>query len=463
MKHSFSTLLGSASAAALALGAFGPSASAQNTPKTLEAERVAGAVKYAGVYHAVSGTWTRSSGTSANFGPDTVYSNTAPSGYSSSAGGAAGFAPGSTNFDEGVLPTWANTNANGNANRDEHLINCVTIGYCDLGAPGSSGWEVSFYSSYEPCTLEDFPDATLQFTGLPAGGCWTLDFDLSGGAEVCIAGDGGDGFDDDPDLDSFGWSYRYIGADGSMPAGFLLSGDPRNTDPNWSFGAEPSDGTNTYFGVPSLCGPDAATGFFTEDTFWLEDPTGVDSGCYYFGGYTNFNSCGGPIHYPYSSWHLELQADVGGCTGPSGLGIPSGCVSNPNSTGVNSTMIAWGSVSIAQNYVILRALVPRDSVGFFLSSQSPGFVALPGGSAGNICLGSNVARFQASAMSSGPSGLIELSTLTGQLDLASIPYATGSSPALAGTPNYFQCWHRDSSPSGPTSNFTDGWVINWAP
>jgi hypothetical protein len=433
-------------------------AAAQTSPQALQAERVPGAIRHAGIYHVATGTWTRTGGPVANFGPDTIYSNTAPSGYFSSAGGTGGFAPLSTNFDEGQVPSTGNTNNPGN--RDLYLVNCVEIGYCDNGAAGTGGWELSFYGSYVPCTFDPSPDNTIATAGLPASGCWTVAFDLSGGNEICLEADGGDGFDNDLGLDSFGWSYRYTGTDGTAPAGFLLTGDPQSTDPNYVIGGNPIDGTNTYYGVASLCGPDQATGLATRDFWWLEDPAATNTNCYFFGGYSNNNACGGPSN-PYASWYMELQADTGvpGC-GYHGGGS-YGCSSNPNSTGVNSSMIITGSTSVAADNVTLAAAVPVNSFGFFITSQNQGFVANPGGSAGNICLGANVGRFQQLAANSGAAGLVSISTAAGQWSLASIPQASGPYSAVAGGTANFQCWHRDSSMTGPTSNFTDGVTVTW--
>ena len=432
-------------------------ASAQNSPQTLNAEKVPGAIKHAGIYHVSTGTWTRTGGSVANFGPDTIYSNTATSGYYSSAGGNGGFAPGSTNFDEGNVPSSANTNNAGN--RDEYNVNCIEIGYCDLDAAGVGGWELAFYTSYAPCTLNTTPDVVVDTGAIPANGCWTVAFDLSGGAEICLGADGGDGFDDNEALDSFGWSYRYTGT-GTAAAGFLLTGDPLATDPTWVSGSLPTDGTNTYFGPASLCSADLATGLLTDDSWFLEDPVDpvANSNCYWFGGYSNNNGCGGPSN-PYASWYFELQADTGPCTGA--ISTPNGCTSNPNSTGVNSQMVATGSAAVADNDVTLTATVPVNSFGFFITAQTAGFVPMPGGSAGNICLGANVGRFQQLAASSGASGIIEISTSAGQWNLNNIPQASGPYAASVGGTAHFQCWHRDSSMTGPTSNFTDGVVVTW--
>ena len=443
-------------------------ASAQSPPKTLPAERVPGAVKHAGIYHVSTGTWTRAGGAASNFGPDTIYSNTAISGYFSSAGGSGGFAPGAENFDEGNVPSTANTNNPGN--RDAYNVNCVEIGYCVQQSAGVSSWELRFYSSHIPCTVNSFPDATVDTGPVPSNGCWTVALDLTGSREFCLAADGGDGFDDDADLDAFGWSFRYTGTDiGTAVAGFLITGDPQSTDPNWVIGSLPQDGTNTYFGPASLCSPDEATGLRTKDFWWLEDPNDPDPGgqnstsnCYWFGGYSNNNGCGAQAT-PYASWHLELQADIGPCL-PDIISLPSGCESTPNSTGVNSSMVARGSAAVVDDDVTLTAVLPARSFGYFITAENAGFIPMPGGSSGNICLSTSsggIGRFSNLATSSGAAGIIEISTAAGQWTITSIPRAIGAYAAFPGQRTYFQLWHRDTSPSGPTSNFTDGVVVTW--
>ena len=433
--------------------AFATVASAQVVPQTLKAEKIPGAVKHAGIYHVSTGTWTRAANATANFGPDTIYSNTAGSGYFSPSGGTGDFAPGSTNFDEGNIPTSMNTNNPGN--RDAYTVNCVQVGYCDFGTLGS-GWELGFYSSYAPCTLNIAPAAVINTGSAPANGCWTVSIDLTGGSEFCLQGDGGDGFDNVQDLDSFGWSFRYTGAGGGQ-AGFLLAGDPLSTDPS---GAA-LDGTNTYFGPPSLCSPTEATGLLTSDFWWLEDPTGTNSNCYWFGGYSNSNGCGGPFN-SLASWYMEIQADTGACTLP--ISFSNGCTSNPNSTGVHSTMEALGNPVVAADDVTLRATVTRNSLSMFITSQTAGFIGNPGASEGNICLGTIIGRFQNLAALSDTAGIIEISTTSGQWSLNSIPQGSGpfTYTAQAGGTAHFQCWHRDTNAiGGPSSNFTDGVFVFW--
>lgn len=462
------TSLFTASALALVAGA-----SAQ-TPQQVSAEKVPGTIKHAGIYHVSTGTWTRTGGAVANFGPDVIYSNTAGSGYFTTDGGAGGFAPGSTNFDEGGLPGTTNASTvwgGPGPNRDEYNANGFEVGYCDLGAAGSGGWEISFYSEYTPCTAATNPDAVIQVTGLPAGGCWTVVMDLMGGAEFCLQSDGGaaaPGWDNDAALDSFGWSHRYIGTDGTQPAGFLLNGDPTYTDPTFLAGGMPLDGTGTYYGATSLCVgpggvPENGTGYLTRDFWWLEDPAGTSSNCYFFGGYVNrFNGCGGPSGNPYASFHMQIWADTGACgTGSTAFGTIY-CTSNANSTGVTTAIEMTGSEVGTDDDVLMRAFnMPMNSFGFFITSQTQGFVANPAGSQGNICVAGNIGRFVAPGQvkSSGAAGEISLDTNLGEWSTQLIPVANGAPyAALTGVTSSFQLWHRDI---GSNSNFSDAVQVDW--
>ena len=86
-----------------------------------------------------------------------------------------------------------------------------------------------------------------------------------------------------------------------------MAGDPANTDPSFIPGGTPIDGTNTYYGVPSLCTvTNEATGLETRDLFWVEDTTAAGTGCFFFGGYSDFNGCGGLQANSYASFTLSL-------------------------------------------------------------------------------------------------------------------------------------------------------------
>jgi len=89
-------------------------------------------------------------------------------------------------------------------------------------------------------------------------------------------------------------------------------------------------------------------------------------------------------------------------------------------------------------------------VGYFLTSQTQGFVANAGGSQGNLCLGGSIGRYINSVLSSGPAGTYSL-----QLDLTAVPQPTGFVGVTAGETWNFQSWYRDQLLGFPSSNFTE--------
>ena len=122
-----------------------------------------------------------------------------------------------------------------------------------------------------------------------------------------------------------------------------------------------------------------------------------------------------------------------------------------NSTGVPAVITACGSPQVKANggYFMLRAAdLPANQFGYFLASETQGFVPNPGGSQGNLCLSGNIGRFSEQIQSSGPGGVFTI-----QVDLTSIPTSPPHT-VLAGETWNFQAWYRDNN-GGPTSNFTD--------
>ncbi|MEM8710830.1 MAG: glycoside hydrolase family 16 protein, partial [Planctomycetota bacterium] len=131
----------------------------------------------------------------------------------------------------------------------------------------------------------------------------------------------------------------------------------------------------------------------------------------------------------------------------------------PNSTGQGASINALGSDFLDVNDTVLTASdLPLNAFGFFLASSSQSFVPLAGGSAGNLCLGGNVGRYVGSGQiqSSGSGGSFSLA-----LDLSAVPQPTGPVSIASGDTWNFQAWFRDTDPSGPTSNFTDGVEIQY--
>ncbi len=127
-----------------------------------------------------------------------------------------------------------------------------------------------------------------------------------------------------------------------------------------------------------------------------------------------------------------------------------------NSGGTSGTMSASGSRVADDNDLRLTAsLLPTGSAGFFIASQTQGFVQGPGGSQGNLCIAANVARFSLQVQNSGAAG-----AFSANIDLSLVP-TNPPQPVLAGQTWNFQAWFRDSVSGQPTSNFTDGLQIDF--
>ncbi|MCA9003488.1 MAG: hypothetical protein KDB61_16300, partial [Planctomycetes bacterium] len=143
--------------------------------------------------------------------------------------------------------------------------------------------------------------------------------------------------------------------------------------------------------------------------------------------------------------------------GPSNIGTNYCLPAAANSTGFPAGMLATGSLYVADNDVTLQAVgMPQNQFGYFLTSQTPYFLANPGGSQGNLCLAGNLGRFNALSD-------IRYSGTTGEfslvLDLTDMPTNPHQAVFVGQTWNY-QCWYRDQNPSS-TSNFTEAVGVTW--
>ncbi len=109
------------------------------------------------------------------------------------------------------------------------------------------------------------------------------------------------------------------------------------------------------------------------------------------------------------------------------------------------------------DFRLLANQLPTQSAGFFLCSQTQGFIPNPGGSAGNICLGGNIGRVVG--------GQILNSSFFGSfavaVDFTALPQPTGPVNAMIGETWNFQAWYRDAVAGQVTSNFTDAWSVTW--
>ena len=134
------------------------------------------------------------------------------------------------------------------------------------------------------------------------------------------------------------------------------------------------------------------------------------------------------------------------------------CAAALNSTGVAAAMSATGSNVVTSNDLTLVASdLPLGSFSFFIASTTQDFVAMAGGSAGNLCLGGNIGRGVGGAiLSSGATGVVSILA-----DLTQMPTPTGPLAVVAGETWNFQCWFRDSVGGAATSNFSDAYSVTF--
>jgi len=136
------------------------------------------------------------------------------------------------------------------------------------------------------------------------------------------------------------------------------------------------------------------------------------------------------------------------------------CTTTLNSTGASAEISGTGSNLVGDNNVTLLASdLPLNQFGFFLTSRTQGFVATPGGSQGNLCLGGTIGRYVAPGQiqNAGANGALTLA-----LDLTRTPEGPAFVAIQAGETWNFQTWFRDVGPGGaPWSNFTNGLSVSF--
>ena len=126
----------------------------------------------------------------------------------------------------------------------------------------------------------------------------------------------------------------------------------------------------------------------------------------------------------------------------------------PNSAGTRGVMAMTGTDEVAVNELRLAAHgLPQQRFGYFLASQTQGFVSGPGGSQGNLCLGGNIGRYTSLVANTGGSTFLHI-----PVDLTAVPQGTGPVVAQPGETWSFSCWYRDVNPHS-TSNFADGVAV----
>jgi len=132
----------------------------------------------------------------------------------------------------------------------------------------------------------------------------------------------------------------------------------------------------------------------------------------------------------------------------------------PNTSGGPAVLTGSGSALVANNNLTLIAEdMPANQFGFFLTSQTQGFVTNPGGSNGNLCLGGTIGRYvgMGQIKNAGAGGTFDL-----LLNLAQTPAGPVFVSIAAGQTWNFQAWFRDIGPMGqPQSNFTNGLAVTF--
>ena len=159
---------------------------------------------------------------------------------------------------------------------------------------------------------------------------------------------------------------------------------------------------------------------------------------------------------------IPAPAVFSGGTYTTGMPVSIGsnyCAAAVNSSGVAASMSALGSVRVVDNSLtILTSDMSTNAFGFFLTSPNQGFVQMPGGSQGNLCLSGTIGRFvgPGQIINSGAAGRISL-----VLDLTQHPTPTGFVSIQPGETWNFTAWFRDVAMGVTTSNFADGLEIQF--
>ena len=126
-----------------------------------------------------------------------------------------------------------------------------------------------------------------------------------------------------------------------------------------------------------------------------------------------------------------------------------------NSSGLPAELDAFGAtVTACQDLVLTASSVPANQFGYFVASETQGFVPNVGGGQGTLCLGGTIARFNDQTQNSAAAGTFSI-----RVDLAAIP----TTPVHAVQPGEtwnFQGWFRDKNPHN-TWNFTDAVAVTF--
>ncbi|HIF41961.1 MAG TPA: hypothetical protein EYQ74_12785 [Planctomycetes bacterium] len=264
--------------------------------------------------------------------------------------------------------------------------------------------------------------------------------------------------------DSLGFYQNVLGGDTSAqinPAGYTI--DPNLRLDSWvALGSQDMIG-NTMLNIGVDFGPfNSGGGIVTNNGVWFEIP--FSPPCYPVAGrvliaqlsVTSGETVSGTVNLfgkDGAGTTLDVkQIPFSALVGPVGQNYCG--PANLNSSGMSARLRASGSTLAGDSLRLIADQLPLQQFGYFLASQTQGFVPNPGGSQGNICLGGTIARLVSQLGNSGPMGQIVV-----DVDTSAIPL----SPPVAVQPGEtwnFQLWFRDKNP-GRTSNFTDAVAVTF--
>ncbi|MCP3918416.1 MAG: hypothetical protein GY711_22965 [bacterium] len=239
---------------------------------------------------------------------------------------------------------------------------------------------------------------------------------------------------------NLGWTDYFIGYTDVYNEGTWIwaSGEPVGYE-NWAPG-QPDDG-----GGADFCVVDPATGLWRDEPVDDERPGIVEL--------ASEDCDGDSVPDAYAILVGEKQ-DSNGDGVPDDCAPPVYCTSNPNSTGVPATLALSGIPALGVGALTFEVRdLPANRFGYFLMSESTGFLPLFGGSQGNLCLDLPIVRFAADILTSGPAGQFDFAP-----DFTSLPNQTVIAP---GETWAFQCWYRDVNPI-PTSNTSHAVTVTFS-
>jgi hypothetical protein len=471
-------------------------------------------VKYAGVYHLGTGTWTHGTqGTAATSAAGIIYDNTCPTGY------YGGMISGARFIDEGRLPStssivipnsWGHGNDSEVGTQNSYNVDGFQIAYCTNDATPRS-YDINFYEAYDRCTVAPAtPTAAFSVTGLPAStvlgtqACWIVDLDLCAASLSFAMQADADGSYQGLATgvgDTFGFSFQLTapvlgGADGWIVAGadmvagsYDICSQVQGAPPPPLVVSSGSDGTVFDTGTVSSvypdnsdainlgCGtlaagatPEAGTGMGTQDEWRIENSPPTADGCYWFGGVL------------LGSFHLQLydsnvtipsvSPSVPFCDPSSGGIIACPCGNPPagsdrgcdNSSATGGASIgASGSASLANDTLVFTTANQRPTGTTILLQGSTALINGVGFGQGVRCAGGTLKRLYVKTASGGSISAPNVGG--GDLPVSARSAALGDVIA-PGTHRSYQAYYRDPIVLGGCSatftfNITNAGDVLW--